>query len=374
MQKRSLGQQHGQSAADGAQHLDLQALHTRSQYRSYIKRKWLVVVAVVAVTVILSVCSLMAGSSDLSLGQVLAALFGGGDEYATAVVWKIRMPRVLIALVGGVALALAGCTFQGVLRNPLASASTLGIAQGAAFGAAISIIVIGTGSATSAFEGVGFSNPYLTALCAFAGAMASTLVILGLSRLRNMTPESIVLAGVAISALFTGATALIQYFAEDAQVAAVVFWTFGDLGRVSYKELAICATVVAASAVFFWVNRWNYNAMDMGDGSAHGLGVNVDRTRLLGMIVAAAASSCIIAFCGTINFVGLIAPHIMRRLIGSDYRYLLPASACAGACVLLASDLVARLAIPPVILPISAITSFIGAPLFLYLLMRGARR
>ena len=346
----------------------------RAQYKRAIRRKWLVVLAVAVVMLGLSLASLLAGSSDLSVGHVLAALFGAGDDYTTAVVWKLRMPRVAIALLGGVALALAGCTFQGVLRNPLASASTLGIAQGAAFGAALSIIVVGAGGAAATYDGVNFDNPFLTAIFAFAGAMASTLVILGLSRLRDMTPESIVLAGVAISALFTGATALIQYFADDAQVAAVVFWTFGDLGRVSGKELAICAVVVVASAVFFWANRWNYNAMDMGDGSAHGLGVNVNRTRVAGMLVAAAASSCIIAFCGTINFVGLIAPHIMRRLVGSDFRYLLPASACAGACVLLLSDLVARLVMPPVILPISAITSFIGAPLFLYLLMRGAHR
>ena len=230
------------------------------------------------------------------------------------------------------------------------------------------------GSSAAAYEGLGASNPYLTVICAFAGAIASTLIILALSRFRDMTPESIVLAGVALSALFTGATALIQYFATDTQVAAVVFWTFGDLGRTSYREIAIMAIVALAAFVFFYLNRWNFNAMESGEGTAHGLGLNVKRTRLVNMIIGAFASSTVIAFCGTINFIGLVAPHIMRRFIGNDYRYLLPASALAGAVILLLSDVIARMAVASVVLPISAITSFVGAPLFLYLLMRGAHR
>ncbi len=346
----------------------------REQYRGYTRYKRLVIVALVVILLVLVFVSIMLGTASLSPLDVLAALFGQGDEHALIVVWNLRMPRILTAIVGGIALALAGCAFQSVLRNPLASASTLGISQGAAFGASIAIIVLGVGSSSVAYEGLGASNPYLTVICAFLGAIASTIAILALSRFRDMTPESIVLAGVALSALFTGATALIQYFAEDTQVAAVVFWTFGDLGRASYREIAIMAVIAAASFVFFYCNRWNCNAMESGEGTAHGLGLNVRRTRLLGMIVGAFAASSVIAFCGTINFIGLVAPHIMRRFIGSDYRYLLVASALAGAGILLLSDIIARMALVGVVLPISAITSFVGAPLFLYLLMRGAHR
>lgn len=346
----------------------------REQYRGYTRYKRLVIVALVVILLVLVFVSIMLGTASLSPLDVLAALFGQGDEHALIVVWNLRMPRILTAIVGGIALALAGCAFQSVLRNPLASASTLGISQGAAFGASIAIIVLGVGSSSVAYEGLGASNPYLTVICAFLGAIASTIAILALSRFRDMTPESIVLAGVALSALFTGATALIQYFAEDTQVAAVVFWTFGDLGRASYREIAIMAVIAAASFVFFYCNRWNFNAMESGEGTAHGLGLNVRRTRLLGMVVGAFAASSVIAFCGTINFIGLVAPHIMRRFIGSDYRYLLVASALAGAGILLLSDIIARMALVGVVLPISAITSFVGAPLFLYLLMRGAHR
>lgn len=342
------------------------------RYRGYIRHKRMTLVGISAITFLLVVASLMAGSSDLSATKVLSGLFMMGDEHAQIVVWNLRMPRILTALIGGAALAIAGCAFQSVLRNPLASASTLGISQGAAFGASVAIIVIGGGAAMH--EGISFGNPYITVICAFAGAISSTIVILALSRFRDMTPESIVLAGVALSAVFTGGTALIQYFAEDTQVAAVVFWTFGDLGRVTYRELAIIGSVTIAAAVFFFLNRWNLNAMESGEGSAHGLGVNVSATRLASMLVGSAAASTVIAFCGTINFIGLAAPHITRRLIGSDYRHLLPGSAIMGAGLLLASDLIARSALAPVILPISAITSFVGAPIFLYLLMKGARR
>lgn len=342
------------------------------RYRGYIRHKLLALAGISAITFALAVASLMAGSSDLGPAEVLSGLFMAGDEHARIVVWNLRMPRILTALVGGAALSIAGCAFQSVLRNPLASASTLGIAQGAAFGASVAIILVGGGAAMH--EGVGFGNPYVTVVCAFAGAIASTIAILALSRFRDMTPESIVLAGVALSAVFTGGTALIQYFAEDTQVAAVVFWTFGDLGRVTYRELAIIGAVTAAAAAFFFLNRWNLNAMESGEGSAHGLGVDVSATRLASMFVGSAAASTVIAFCGTINFIGLAAPHITRRLIGSDYRHLLPGSAIMGAGLLLASDLIARSALAPVILPISAITSFVGAPIFLYLLMKGARR
>ena len=204
--------------------------------------------------------------------------------------------------------------------------------------------------------------------------MLSTVVILLLSRVREMTPESIVLLGVALSALFTAGTTIVQYFAEDSQVAAVVFWTFGDLGRVSRSQLAVMALVTAVSAVFFFANRWAMNAIESGEGLAHSLGISVNGVRLANMLVASAAASTVIAFCGIVNFVGLVAPHVMRRLLGADYRFLLPASALAGAGMLLVSDILCHVVVAPLILPISAITSFVGAPIFIYLLFRGVSR
>lgn len=345
-------------------------------YDGYIRHKRLVMFALVVIVCALAVWSMTIGSIELSPGEIVAGLFGQADGRVNTVVQNMRLPRVLVAVIAGIALALAGCAYQSTLRNPLASASTLGIAQGAAFGASIAIILVSGGSPhnSAAYEGVSTGDPIITALFAFAGAMLSTVVILGLSRFREMSPESIVLLGVALSALFTAGTTMVQFFAEDSQVAAVVFWTFGDLSRVTRAQIVVMAVVTAASAVFFFVNRWNYNAIEGGEGLAHGLGVNVSRIRLASMVVASAAASCVIAFCGIINFVGLVAPHIMRRLLGADYRYLLPASALAGAALLLISDMLCHVVVAPLILPISAITSFVGAPIFIYLLFKGVSR
>lgn len=220
-------------------------------------------------------------------------------------------------------------------------------------------------------DGVTISNPYLVSACAFVSAMMSTFIVLGLSHFNKVSPESMVLSGVALSTLFSGATTLLQYFAADVKVAAVIFWTFGDLGRTSWNEVIIMSVVVAAALLYFAFNRWNYNALQNGEETAKGLGVYVERMRLMGMFICSLTASTIVSFVGIINFIGLIAPHLVRRCIGSDYRYLLPSSALMGALLLLFSDTAARLAVAPVILPIGAITSFLGAPLFLYLLFKG---
>ncbi len=350
------------------------------RYGRYVRHKKAVIAVTAFLLVVAAGASLSIGSLGLGPAEVVAGALGLADGQTNAVMQNLRLPRVLTAIIGGAALALAGCAFQATLRNPLASASTLGIAQGAAFGASVAIIVIGgagVGSAavsSVAYEGASTGDPLVTTVAAFAGAMLSTAVIFALTRARSMTPETIVLLGVALSALFTAGTALVQYFADDSQVAAVVFWTFGDLGRVKAPQLAVMAVVCAASAVFFFWNRWAYNAIESGEGLAHGLGVNVQRCRLATLIVASACASCVIAFCGIINFVGLVAPHIMRRFLGADHRYLLIASALAGAVLLLLSDALCRLIMPPLILPIGAITSVVGAPVFIWLLFKGQGR
>ena len=249
--------------------------------------------------------------------------------------------------------------------------STLGVSQGAVFGAAFAIIALDAGMQSQTLDGVAISNPYTTSLCAFVGSMFSTMVVLGLSRFKKITPQTMILSGVALSSLFSGGTTLLQYFADDVKVAAVVFWTFGSLGSTSWREIVIMSIVVAGAVVFFMFNRWNYNALQSGENTAKGLGVNTDRLMISSMIVCSLTASVIVSYIGIINFIGLIAPHLMRRIVGSDYRYLLPASALMGSVLLLLSDTVARLVVQPVILPIGAITSFLGAPLFLYFIFKG---
>lgn len=343
-------------------------------YQKYIRHKWLVLIIMIVLTVAVGLASLMAGSAGLSLKEVILAIFKQGSKQTNTIVWNVRMPRIAAAMVVGVALAMCGCIMQNVLRNPLASASTLGVSQGASFGAALSIIWLGAGAQLNAGSGstaaLTISNPMLVTLCAFLGGMATTLIILGLARMRGVTPSVMVLAGVAISSMFSGGTTLLQYFADDVMVATVVHWTFGNLGRAGWNEILLIGALGLLAFLFFYYHRWNYNAMESGPHTAKSLGVPVNFLIPASMIICALISSVSVAFVGCINFIGLIAAHIMRRLVGNDFRFLIPCTALCGAVLLLASDIVCRMLVPPTVLPIGALTSFLGAPLFLWLIMR----
>lgn len=345
-------------------------------YNQYIRKKWVVLLTMLALLLVSAVLSLSAGSASLSLGDILRTLFGGGNRQENAIIWNVRMPRVATATVVGIALALSGCVMQNVLRNPLASASTLGVSQGASFGAAVAIVYFGAGiqvNAGGTASALTVTNPAMVTLCAFLGGIATTAVILALARFRGTSPATMVLAGVAISSMFTGGTALVQYFCDDVMVATVVYWTFGSLGRAGWSEIAIIAVLTTVSFSFFYYNRWNYNAMESGTHTAKSLGVPVDRLILISMVLCALISSVAVAFVGCISFIGLIASHIMRRFVGNDYRFLIPCSALCGGVLLLLSDIVSRVLIAPTVLPIGALTSFLGAPLFLYLIVKGGK-
>ncbi|AEG13788.1 ABC-type transporter, integral membrane subunit [Desulfofundulus kuznetsovii DSM 6115] len=341
-------------------------------YLKYTQRKVFIICLLVLATALLGVYAINAGSAELSPAQVLLTLLGKAEGRLNIIIWNIRLPRVLAAVTAGVGLSVAGCVMQNLLRNPLASPFTLGISQGAAFGAAVAIIALGAGSthSTSA-DAVIINNPYLVTISAFVGAMATTLVVLFLAQVRGVTPEAMVLAGVALGSLFSAATIILQFFASDVQVASIVFWTFGDIGRASWRDLEIMAALTFAALLYFMANRWNYNALDGGEETAKGLGVDVEKVRLAGMFVASLVTAVTVSFLGIIGFIGLVGPHMMRRVLGNDHRFLIPASSVMGGLLLLASDTLARTIISPVVLPVGAITSFMGAPLFLYLLSRG---
>lgn len=348
-----------------------------TSYNNYIRKKWIVLLVMIGLLFASAVASLSVGSSNLSVPVILRTIFGGGNRQENAIIWNLRMPRVATATVVGMALALSGCVMQNVLRNPLASASTLGVSQGASFGAAVAIVYFGAGiqvNAGGTASALTVTNPAMVTLCAFLGGIATTAVILAFARFRGTTPATMVLAGVAISSMFTGGTALVQYFCDDVMVATVVYWTFGSLGRAGWTEIAIIAALTFAAFGFFYFNRWNYNAMEGGTHTAKSLGVPVDRLIVLSMILCALVSSVSVAFVGCISFIGLIASHIMRRFVGNDYRFLIPCSALCGGILLILSDIVSRMLLSPTVLPIGALTSFLGAPLFLYLIIKGGKR
>lgn len=264
---------------------------------------------------------------------------------------------------------------QTCLRNPLASPFTLGISNAAAFGANLAIVFFGAGTLYSNIhDAVFIANPYIVTISAFISSMVAMFLILMLARQRGFSPESVLLAGVAFGSLFAAGSTLVQYFAEDVQVAAMVFWTFGDLGRISWQEVAILSALTAVALVHFLLHRWDYNALDGGEDAAKGLGVRVEWIRFRSMLMASLVTAAAVAFMGIIGFIGLIAPQMMRRIIGVDHRFLIPASAVTGAALLLLADTLARTLISPAVLPVGAITSFFGAPLFLFILAKGYSR
>ncbi len=343
-------------------------------YTRYIKRKWLVLLALAAGVFVMAVVAVNAGSYALNPWEVIKTFFGLGEETSSLVIWSIRMPRIIAAIIAGAGLSVAGCVMQNNLKNPLASPDTLGVSAGAAFGANLAIIVLGAGTVmNTAGDSVAINNPYTVTIVAFLCSMGAAVIILALGKIRAFSPEAIVLAGVALGSLFSAGTTLIQYFAPDVKIAAAIFWTFGDLGRVVWKEVCIIAGVVVLASVYFISRRWDYNAMDNGEETAKSLGVHTERTRLFGMMIASLITSVTVSFMGIIGFLGLIGPHIMRRVIGADHRFLIPASMLAGSLLLLLADTAARTVIKPVVLPVGAITSILGAPLFIYLLMRGMK-
>jgi iron complex transport system permease protein len=278
-------------------------------------------------------------------------------------VWNLRLPRIILGIVAGIGLGLAGAVMQAILRNPLASPYTLGISSGAGFGASLAILA-----------GAGIvGGKYLIIGNAFVFALLVSFIILGLSSRKGATPETMILAGIAMMYLFGAMTTILQYFGEAEAVKEAVFWMVGDLNRASWSVVTIVSVVIALCTPYLMAKSWDLNVMGAGDETAKSLGVNVKRTRVLTMVVSTVMVATIVCFTGTIGFIGLVAPHMTRLAIGGDNKYVLPVSGLLGAVILISADLVARRIIAPVILPVGAVTAFMGAPLFLYLIMRRRR-
>ncbi len=350
--------------------------HVPAAYSRYIQRK---IILVFVLAILLGVALLVAlslGAAHLPLVDVAKSLLRiSVPRQCELIVWQIRLPQALVAMVAGAGLAISGAVMQSILRNPLGSPFTLGISHAAAFGAAFSVMLLGSGVMGSTQTGsIQITNPSLTAGAALLCSLVATGLILVISRLRNTTAEAMILTGVALGALFTAGTIFLQFFADDVQLAAMVFWTFGDTARASWSELGMLTVIITLASLYFIANSWNYNLMDAGDETARGLGVKVEKLRLASMLVASLATSVIIACLGIIGFVGLVVPHMIRRILGGDHRFLLPATLLLGALLLLVADTAARLILAPHILPVSILTAFLGAPLFMYLIIRGYRQ
>ncbi|BAA30336.1 FecCD family ABC transporter permease [Pyrococcus horikoshii] len=337
-------------------------------YEEYVRKRILAILFLLLLIITLAIFSLTKGAYPLSAKEVILALFTRGNPSAREAVWNIRLPRIIASIIVGASLALGGAVLQGILRNPLATPFTMGVSHGAMFGASLAIL-LGAGYAESSGK-ISVDNPYIIVAFAFAGAMTSTVVIILLAKLKGLSPQAMILAGVAMSSLFVALTTLIQYFANEIQLAAMVYWSFGDLGRPYWFENAIMILSLIPILAFFLLKGWDLNASSLGDEVALSVGVDIEKFRLISAVLSTYVTSVTVAFVGVIGFVGLIAPHIVRLIFGGDYRFLIPLSTLLGGLILLVADTFARLIFSPMILPVGVVTSFLGAPMFLYLLIR----
>ncbi len=349
--------------------------HTLSpEYERHLWKKRIFLVLLGGACLVLLIFSIAKGAVSIPPLEVVKALAGKGEPRWSLIVWNIRLPQTLAAFLAGAGLSLAGVVMQSVLRNPLGSPFTLGISNAAAFGAAFSIIILGSGSMqSSAADAVTITSPFLTTGMAFAAALGCMVVVLAVASASRGTPEAMILAGVALSSLFTAGTMFLQYFARDEQLAAAVFWTFGDVGRAAWRDIPLMGGLLLGAFTLFFCRRFDLNALDCGDETALSLGISAPRIRLEAMVVTSLLAAVTVALLGVIGFVGLVCPHMLRRVLGSDHRFLLPGSVLLGGMLLLGADVGARLIFAPRVLPVSIFTAFLGAPVFLALIARRRR-
>lgn len=315
-----------------------------------------------------AVCCLFVGSSNMSLGDGVDALLKKGVPANIRIIWNIRIPRILAAVIAGAGLSVAGLVMQTTLNNPMASPSTLGVSNAAVFGANLSIIAfaggfLATGNNLSNYA-VG-ANPYATSLMAFLFSTISIFLILGLCTLRSFSPNVVVLAGMAMGAVWTAATTILQFYATDVGISAAVVWNFGDLGRATYRTDAIMAAAVVGGILLFSLLSWQLNALLSGEATAKTMGVAVERVRFVVLLAGSVITAVCVSFLGVIGFVGIICPHVTKRLLGQDHRITIPVSALGGSLLLLLADTLSRSMGQGSALPVGAITSLLGAPFFM---------
>lgn len=313
-----------------------------------------------------------AGSVPLPAGEVARILLhavpgiGAGitpdwPPSHEAIVLSLRLPRVLLAMIVGAALAVAGGAFQGLFRNPMADPYIIGVSSGAALGAALAITL----RPSVSFMGLG-----AVPAAAFAGAVITVFTVYSIARVGSQVPVgNLLLSGVALSSFLSALVSLVVVFSRN-QVHEIIYWLMGSLSGRGWVHLGVALPYLGLGAAVLLYHARDLNALLMGEEEAAHLGVAVDRVKRTILVAASLLTAAAVATCGTIGFVGLIIPHIIRLVVGPDHRSLLPVSAVAGAILLVLADLAARVVVSPAELPVGVVTAFIGGPFFLYLLKR----
>lgn len=337
--------------------------------KAYHKKRAALMLAAVILLIIVAFSSCFVGVANVTVGRVFATLLPGGHFMGAAalnqteltVLMQLRLPRITMALVSGIGLGISGLVMQAITGNKMASPFTTGLSNAAAFGASLAIIF--------GFMPFG-SNQVGTVMMAFVLAFICAAMVYGIASAKGMGKTTIILIGIALNYFFSALNASMQYVANEQQLSAIVHWTFGSLSEITWEQILVVCVILLLTFPFIVRFAWHYNLLSTGDESAVALGVNVMRLRLLSGIAVTLISSAIVSFTGVIGFVGLVAPHIARLLIGGDYRALIPLTALSGAILLIAADTVGRVAVSPVIIPVGIVVSFIGVPVFIYLIVK----
>ena len=345
----------------------------KQEYKNENKKKILLIVTVVFIMLVSAYVFTTLGMKNISNMQTLVAiskafsgtLDNGADAASNKVIMLLRLPRIALAMLAGIGLAVSGAIMQSLTGNYLVSPFTLGISSAAAFGASMSI-VFGVG--------VFFQSEVGMISCAFIASCICGCIVYGISRYIGLNPSSIVLVGISLNYLFSAMTATIEFFAKEHKLEAVVQWTFGSFNRATWESVLITFIVIVVGLAILIIYSLKLNVMATNsDEMAKSLGINVNKARVVCGMTAILLTATIISFTGVIGFVGLIAPHIARLLIGDNHLYYLPFASVLGGILLLFSDMIGKFILYPVNIPVGIVISFLGVPLFIHLILMKRR-
>lgn len=336
------------------------------QKKSYTNKRRLIFLVCVVLLLGVLLISSFSGVAEVTPARLLATMLGNNmatplTEKEWTVLLHLRLPRIVLALLAGIGLAISGSVMQVITGNAMASPFTTGISNAAAMGASFVIV----------FSVHWFGSTYVTTiLAAFLCAMLCAAIVYGVAAAKNLGSIAIILLGIALNYFFSALNAAMQYLANEQQLSSIINWTFGSFNGATWTQNFFVLGVLAITLPYIYRHRLNYNLLTTGDESAKALGVEVDRLRSVSGIIITLISATVVSFCGVIGFVGIVAPHIANLLVGGDCRVQMPLSALLGALLLVSADLLGRTVASPVIVPVGIVVSFIGVPIFVYLILK----
>ena len=338
-----------------------------AQQRQREARRWRFLAAFIVLIVITLLLDIATGPSQLPLLDVVQTLWSPAntDAMTRTIVIEMRLPIALMALVVGAALGLGGAQMQTLLDTPLASPFTLGIAAAAGFGAALALVV------NNLF---GLESLLSIPLGAFFFSMLAASMLFGLALMRHVNSQTIILAGIALLFLFQSLLSLLQFVSSPELNQQIVFWLFGSLMRTTWDSLTITFVITLVCSLLLYRDAWKLTCLRLGEARARSLGVNINALRIKTLVLVALMTATAISFVGIIGFIGLVAPHIGRMLIGEDQRFLIPLSALCGAAMLSISSVISKSIVPGALFPIGIVTAIIGVPFFIWLILGRGRK